>query len=66
MLVYPNPTLGSEKSARMVNLAGEEFFNQQPDDPSAFGPYTVQLKSPSQAGSHCTNYSRSGSIWFLA
>jgi succinate dehydrogenase / fumarate reductase flavoprotein subunit len=45
MQVYPNPMLGSEKSARMVNSAGEEFFNQQEDDPLAFGPYTVQLKA---------------------
>ncbi len=45
MQVYPNPMLGSEKSARMVNAAGEEFFNQQKDDPMAFGPYTVQLKA---------------------
>jgi succinate dehydrogenase/fumarate reductase flavoprotein subunit len=37
--------LGSEKSARMLNSAGEEFFNQQQDDPLAFGPYTVQLKA---------------------
>src|SRR5262249_26947884 len=29
MQVYPNPMLGSERSARMVNSAGEEFFNQQ-------------------------------------
>jgi succinate dehydrogenase / fumarate reductase flavoprotein subunit len=43
--IYPNPMLGSEKSARMVNSAGEEFFNQQQDDPLAFGPYTVQLKA---------------------
>ena len=35
MQVYPNPMLGSEKSARMVNSAGEEFFNQQQDDPLA-------------------------------
>lgn len=45
MQIYPNPMLGSEKSARMVNSAGEEFFNQQEDDPLAFGPYTVQLKA---------------------
>jgi len=45
MQVYPNPMLGSEKSARMVNGAGEEFFNQQQDDPLAYGPYTVQLKA---------------------
>ncbi|HET9715083.1 MAG TPA: FAD-binding protein [Pseudolabrys sp.] len=45
MQVYPNPMLGSEKSARMLNSAGEEFFNQQNDDPLAFGPYTVQLKA---------------------
>jgi len=45
MQVYPNPMLGSEKSARMINSAGEEFFNQQNDDPLAFGPYTVQLKA---------------------
>ena len=45
MQIYPNPMLGSEKSARMVNSAGEEFFNQQQDDPLAFGPYTVQLKA---------------------
>ena len=45
MQIYPNPMLGSEKSARMVNSAGEEFFNQQKDDPLAFGPYTVQLKA---------------------
>ena len=45
MQVYPNPMLGSEKSARMVNSWGEEFFNQQVDDPLAFGPYTVQLKA---------------------
>lgn len=45
MQVYPNPMLGSKKSARMVNSAGEEFFNQQQDDPLAFGPYTVQLKA---------------------
>jgi succinate dehydrogenase/fumarate reductase flavoprotein subunit len=44
MQIYPNPMLGSEKSARMVNSEGEEFFNQQVDDPLAFGPYTVQLK----------------------
>jgi succinate dehydrogenase/fumarate reductase flavoprotein subunit len=37
--------LGSEKSARMVNSEGEEFFDQQKDDPLAFGPYTVQLKA---------------------
>jgi succinate dehydrogenase/fumarate reductase flavoprotein subunit len=43
--IYPNPMLGSEKSARMVNAEGEEFFNQQEDDPLAFGPYTVQLKA---------------------
>jgi succinate dehydrogenase/fumarate reductase flavoprotein subunit len=45
MQVYPNPMLGSEKSARMVNSGGEEFFNQQQDDPLAYGPYTVQLKA---------------------
>jgi succinate dehydrogenase/fumarate reductase flavoprotein subunit len=45
MQVYPNPMLGSEKSARMVNAVGEEFFNQQEDDPLAYGPYTVQLKA---------------------
>jgi succinate dehydrogenase / fumarate reductase, flavoprotein subunit len=45
MQIYPNPILGSEKSARMVNAAGEEFFNQQVDAPMAFGPYTVQLKA---------------------
>jgi len=38
MQIYPNPMLGSEKSARMLNSAGEEFFNQQQDDPLAFGP----------------------------
>jgi succinate dehydrogenase / fumarate reductase flavoprotein subunit len=43
--IYPNPVLGSEHSARMVNAAGEEFFNQQVDDPLAFAPYTVQLKA---------------------
>jgi succinate dehydrogenase/fumarate reductase flavoprotein subunit len=43
--IYPNPMLGSPKSARMVNSEGEEFFNQQRDDPLAFGPYTVQLKA---------------------
>ena len=45
MQIYPNPMLGSTKSARMVNSVGEEFFNQQQDDPLAFGPYTVQLKA---------------------
>ena len=45
MQVYPNPMLGSENSARMINSVGEEFFNQQQDDPLAFGPYTVQLKA---------------------
>ncbi len=45
MQIYPNPMLGSEKSARMVNSDGEEFFDQQKDDPLAFGPYTVQLKA---------------------
>jgi succinate dehydrogenase/fumarate reductase flavoprotein subunit len=45
MQVYPNPMLGSEKSARMINAEGEEFFNQQVDDPLAYGPYTVQLKA---------------------
>lgn len=45
MQIYPNPMLGSDKSARMLNSAGEEFFNQQQDDPLAFGPYTVQLKA---------------------
>jgi len=45
MQIYPNPMLGSEKSARMLNSVGEEFFNQQQDDPLAFGPYTVQLKA---------------------
>jgi succinate dehydrogenase/fumarate reductase flavoprotein subunit len=45
MQIYPNPMLGSEKSARMVNALGKEFFNQQQDDPLAFGPYTVQLKA---------------------
>lgn len=44
MQVYPNPMLGSWKSARNVNAYGEVFFNQQEDDPMAFGPYTVQLK----------------------
>src|SRR3982751_4797061 len=44
MQVYPNPMLGSWKSARNVNAKGEVFFNQQEDDPLAFGPYTVQLK----------------------
>jgi succinate dehydrogenase / fumarate reductase flavoprotein subunit len=48
MQIYPNPMLGSEKSARMVNALGEEFFNQQNDDPLAFGPYTVQLKALSK------------------
>jgi succinate dehydrogenase/fumarate reductase flavoprotein subunit len=43
--IYPNPVLGSDHSARMVNSSGEEFFNQQLDDPMAFGPYTVQLKA---------------------
>jgi succinate dehydrogenase / fumarate reductase flavoprotein subunit len=45
MQIYPNPMLGSDKSARMVNSNGAEFFNQQKDDPMAFGPYTVQLKA---------------------
>jgi succinate dehydrogenase/fumarate reductase flavoprotein subunit len=45
MQVYPNPMLGSEKSARMINSQGTEFFNQQQDDPLAYGPYTVQLKA---------------------
>src|SRR5450759_2754877 len=45
MQIYPNPMHGSQKSARMVNTLGEEFFNQQQDDPLAFGPYTVQLKA---------------------
>lgn len=45
MQIYPNPVLGSEASARMVNAEGEAFFNQQIDDPLAFGPYTVQLKA---------------------
>jgi succinate dehydrogenase / fumarate reductase flavoprotein subunit len=45
MQIYPNPMLGSDKSARMVNSNGVEFFNQQEDDPMAFGPYTVQLKA---------------------
>ena len=45
MQIYPNPMLGSQKSARMVNSLGEEFFNQQEDDPLAFGPYTVQLEA---------------------
>jgi succinate dehydrogenase/fumarate reductase flavoprotein subunit len=45
MQVYPNPMLGSPKSARMVNGLGQEFFNQQQDDPLAYGPYTVQLKA---------------------
>jgi succinate dehydrogenase/fumarate reductase flavoprotein subunit len=45
MQVYPNPMLGSQKSARMVNSQGTEFFNQQRDDPLAYGPYTVQLKA---------------------
>ncbi len=45
MQIYPNPILGSEKSARMVNSTGEQFFDQQQDDPLAFGPYTVQLKA---------------------
>jgi succinate dehydrogenase / fumarate reductase, flavoprotein subunit len=45
MQIYPNPVLGSEASARMVNAEGQEFFNQQVDDPLAFGPYTVQLKA---------------------
>ena len=50
MQVYPNPMLGSEKSARMVNSEGKEFFNQQQDDPLAYGPYTVQLKALAKAG----------------
>lgn len=45
MQIYPNPMLGSDKSARMVNSNGTEFFNQQKDDPMAYGPYTVQLKA---------------------
>lgn len=44
MQIYPNPMLGSDKSARMVNAEGDVFFDQQQDDPMAFGPYTVQLK----------------------
>ncbi len=51
MQIYPNPMLGSDKSARMVNSAGEEFFNQQQDDPLAYGPYTVQLKALARASS---------------
>ncbi|MGH7070408.1 MAG: FAD-binding protein, partial [Acetobacteraceae bacterium] len=43
--IYPNPILASEQSARMVNSRGEEFFDQQRDDPLAFGPYTLQLKA---------------------
>jgi succinate dehydrogenase/fumarate reductase flavoprotein subunit len=45
MQIYPNPMLGSDKSARMVNSNGIEFFNQQKDDPMAYGPYAVQLKA---------------------
>jgi succinate dehydrogenase / fumarate reductase flavoprotein subunit len=45
MQIYPNPILGSPDSAHMVNADGEEFFNQQKDDPLAYGPYTVQLKA---------------------
>jgi succinate dehydrogenase/fumarate reductase flavoprotein subunit len=45
MQVYPNPLLGSDKSARMLNKVGTAFFDQQRDDPLAFGPYTVQLKA---------------------
>jgi succinate dehydrogenase/fumarate reductase flavoprotein subunit len=61
MQVYPNPMLGSEKSARMVNALGEEFFNQQNDDPLAFGPYTVQLKALAKqvrAGEAYTTYGK--------
>lgn len=43
--IYPNPIVGSPNSARMINSEGEEFFNQQQDDPLAFGPYTIQLKA---------------------
>lgn len=45
MQIYPNPILGSPNSARMVNAQGEQFFDQQQDDPLAYGPYTVQLKA---------------------
>src|SRR5262249_32341235 len=45
MQVYPNPMLGSGKSAPMANSLGREFFNQPQDDPLAYGPYTVQLKA---------------------
>lgn len=45
MQIYPNPILGSPNSARMVNSQGEQFFEQQKDDPLAYGPYTVQLKA---------------------
>ena len=44
MQVYPNPMLGSWKSARMVDASGAVFFNQQEDDPIEYCPYTVQLK----------------------
>ena len=44
MQILPNPLLGSPNSAR-GELRPAKFFNQQVDDPMAFGPYTVQLKA---------------------
>lgn len=43
--IYPNPILGAPGSARMVTAAHEDFFDQQRDDPMAFGPYCLQLKA---------------------
>jgi succinate dehydrogenase/fumarate reductase flavoprotein subunit len=44
MRVYPNPILGSAHSARLYNVDGEVFFDQQIDAPIAFAPYTIQMK----------------------
>jgi len=44
MHVYPNPLVGTAKTARMYNSDGEQFFDQSTDTPNSFAPYPTQLK----------------------
>jgi succinate dehydrogenase/fumarate reductase flavoprotein subunit len=46
--VYPNPLVGSAGSSRLYNAAGECFFEQAKDFPSALAPYTMQIKRLTQ------------------
>ena len=45
MQIYPTPMFGSEKPARMVNSAGEAFFNQQQGNSLAFDSRKLPVAS---------------------